>query len=617
MSKSAKGKAERGRKKRARKSKARSSQANRKKSLQKVNIEAAEAAAEAEVKEEETVTEVTEEAADISVPSEKPEEETETAPEEEETESVTEEEPEAAEETQPEEESETAPEDEDTEPETEEEPEAIEGPQPEEEPEDEAEPEEEPAPEKPKRTGLKVLGALILIGLYSAAFIFGAVMLEKKVVNPDRFHKGTYVNEVDVSGMTVPEAKRALTDVWNTHDLTIIDTSGTKIGTIGDFTFEYDIDKELDQAMRPGAEKALLRFIKREDASFTIEMDPSESTDSFDRQFNELSIVKDAEGDVPSKNAYIDKSDTEFRIVKEVIGNSVDLEKLKDTIFDAIANDEDVFEYRRSSFHKPPEIVSTSPSLLKEREYCRKYLSFKIRLRNSINDYTITPEWLDKMIRVKPSGKGKIKEDGVASFISDVLYPKFSSTGDTRTLRSAGGGKYTVSGGTYGFVIDTEKEKKVITGELKEREDVEREPNYSGKRPSNKGTDDIGDDFVEVSIAKQMVWVVRDGKVKVETPVVTGNVPRHNTPTGVYYIVYKDTNATLKGHNDDGSEYESHVRYWMPFYLGYGLHDANWRGAFGGSIYIGNGSHGCVNCPPYIMPKIFELCFTGMPVIVH
>ncbi len=599
MSKSAKGKAEKGRKKRARKSKARSSQANRKKSLQKVNNEAAEAAAEAEVKEEETVTEVTEEAADICVPSDNTD--------------VAEEEPEAIEEPQPEEEPEeepeAAPEEKETEPETTEEQE--------EEPEDEAEPEEEPAPEKPKRTGLKVLGALILIGLYSAAFIFGAVMLEKKVVNPDRFHKGTYVNEVDVSGMTVPEAKRALTDVWNTHDLTIIDTSGTKIGTISDFTFEYDIDKELDQVMRPGAEKALLRFIKREDASFTIAMEPSESTESFDRQFNELSIVKDAEGDVPSKNAYIDKSDTEFRIVKEVIGNSVDLEKLKDTIFDAIAKDEDIFEYRRASFHKPPEIVSTSPSLLKEREYCRKYLSFKIRLRNSINDYTITPEWLDKMIRVKPSGKVKIKEDGVASFISDVLYPKFSSTGDTRTLRSAGGGKYTVSGGTYGFVIDTEKEKKVITGELKEREDVEREPNYSGKRPSKKGTDDIGNDFVEVSIAKQMVWVVRDGKVKVETPVVTGNVPRHNTPTGVYYIVYKDTNATLKGHNDDGSEYESHVRYWMPFYLGYGLHDANWRGAFGGSIYIGNGSHGCVNCPPYIMPKIFELCYTGMPVIVH
>ena len=612
MAKSAKGKAEKGKKKRARKSKAKTSQANRKKSLQKLNIEVDEAAAE--VKEEEITEEITavvsEEAADISVPSdhidEEPEAEEESKQETEESEAEPEIDIEPEKETVPEEEPEE-------EAEVEEEPE----PETEEQPEEEEEAYEEPEPEKPKRTSLKVLGALILIGLYSAAFIFGAVTLEKKVVNPDTFHKGTYVNEVDVSGMTVSEAKRALTDVWNTHELNIIDTSGKRIGTISDFTFEYDIDEELDHAMKPGAEKALLRFIKREDASFNIVMEPSESTESFDRQFNELSIVKDAEGDVPSKNAYIDKSDTEFRIVKEVIGNSVDLEKLKDTMFDAISKNEDVFEYRRASFHKPPEIISTSKSLLREREYCRKYLSFKIRLRNSINDYTITPEWLDKMIKVKPSGKVKIKSDGVSSFISDVLYPKFSSTGDTRTLKSAGGGKYIVSGGTYGFVIDSEKEKKVITEELKEREDVEREPNYSGKRPSKKGADDIGDDFVEVSIAKQTVWVVRDGKVKIETPVVTGNVPRHNTPTGVYYIVYKDTNATLKGHNDDGSEYESHVRYWMPFYLGYGLHDANWRGAFGGSIYIGNGSHGCVNCPPYIMPKIFELCYTGMPVIVH
>ena len=483
---------------------------------------------------------------------------------------------------------------------------------------DRKEPEHKPAAApKKKHTGFKVFFITLLLLIYSGLIISGAFYLEKKIVSPDKFHQGTVINGIDVSGMDIDEAKDALTKEWNTHSISIFDEGGSEIGEIKDLGFEYRIDDQLMNVMRPGAEKALLRFRKREGAEFTVKMDPKKTSESFKKQFHDLSIVQNAEGDVPSKNAYIDKSDTEFRIVKEVIGNSVDLTMLRRALFDSISRGEETFQYRRSSFYKAPEIVSTSESLLKERDYCRKYLSFKIRLRNAINDYTITPEWLDKMIKVKSSGKVKVNDDQIDAFIRETLYPKFSSTGGTRHLVSAGGGKYTVTGGTWGFTIDSDKEHDKLKKELKAREDLEREPIYSGKKPGKNWQNDIGQDFVEVSIAKQTVWVVIGGKVKVETPVVTGNVPRHNTPTGVFYIVYKDTNTTLKGHNDDGSEYESHVAYWMPFWLGYGLHDANWRGAFGGSIYIGNGSHGCVNCPPYIMPKIFKLCYTGMPVIVH
>lgn len=475
---------------------------------------------------------------------------------------------------------------------------------------------EQAAPEK-RHTGLKAAALLMLLLVYSAAFIYGIFQVEKIVVSPDKFHRGTYINDVDVSGMDTEKATQALTDKWNKRSISILDSNGARVGEIGNFTFKYDIEDQLINIMRPGAEKAIVNFVTGNRKDYVVNMTPAKNTKSFKKQFEKLSIVENAMGDKMSKNAYIDKSDTEFRIVKEVIGNSVDTVKLRKAIFEAIARGEDTFQYRRDSFYKAPDIISTSKVLLEEREYCKKYLSFKIRLRNSVNDYTITPAWLDEMIKIKEDGKVKVNDEKVAQFISDVLYPKFSSTGDTRRLTSAGGGKYTISGGTYGFTIDTEKEKSMIKAELKDREDVEREPYYSGKKPNQNGASDIGDTFIEVSIKKQRVWLVKNGKTIVDTPVVTGNVPRHNTPTGVYYIVYKATNTTLKGHNDDGSEYESHVAYWMPFYLGYGLHDASWRGVFGGSIYIGNGSHGCVNCPPAIMPKIFKNSYAGMPVIVH
>ena len=68
----------------------------------------------------------------------------------------------------------------------------------------------------------------------------------------------------------------------------------------------------------------------------------------------------------------------------------------------------------------------------------------------------------------------------------------------------------------------------------------------------------------------------------------------------------------------DGSyEYESPVDYWMPFNGGIGLHDANWRSKFGGTIYETNGSHGCVNLPPSQVKELYDYLYKNVPVICH
>ena len=89
--------------------------------------------------------------------------------------------------------------------------------------------------------------------------------------------------------------------------------------------------------------------------------------------------------------------------------------------------------------------------------------------------------------------------------------------------------------------------------------------------------------------------------------------------TGIYSIAYKQTDRILRGAKKaDGTyEYESHVDYWMPFNGGIGLHDADWRGSFGGSIYKTNGSHGCINLPVDKAPALYELIEKGTPVICH
>ncbi|MCR5650925.1 MAG: L,D-transpeptidase [Lachnospiraceae bacterium] len=122
-----------------------------------------------------------------------------------------------------------------------------------------------------------------------------------------------------------------------------------------------------------------------------------------------------------------------------------------------------------------------------------------------------------------------------------------------------------------------------------------------------------GGTYVDVNLTSQQLVYFVNGAPSLISDVVTGNTSKnHGTPVGTFSIYGKATNRTLKGPG-----YSAFVRYWMPFYGGYGLHDASWRGAFGGNIYKTNGSHGCVNMPRTTAEALFATINVGTPVVVH
>ncbi len=119
--------------------------------------------------------------------------------------------------------------------------------------------------------------------------------------------------------------------------------------------------------------------------------------------------------------------------------------------------------------------------------------------------------------------------------------------------------------------------------------------------------------YIDVDITAQKLTYYINGGATLVSDIVTGNTSRHNdTPQGLYSIYGKQRNRTLKGDN-----YESFVNYWMPFIGNYGLHDATWRSAFGGTIYQKSGSHGCVNLPKSMAAILYDTAPVGTPVFVH
>ena len=124
---------------------------------------------------------------------------------------------------------------------------------------------------------------------------------------------------------------------------------------------------------------------------------------------------------------------------------------------------------------------------------------------------------------------------------------------------------------------------------------------------------DLQSTYVEVDIDNQQLTFIKNGALFLTTPITTGKLDGHQTPTGLYYSHNKQTNCTLVG-----SDFRVFVKYWISI-VGdvIGFHDASWRSYFGGEDYVDNGSHGCINTPEAAMTRLFYNLDDGTPVLIH
>ena len=120
--------------------------------------------------------------------------------------------------------------------------------------------------------------------------------------------------------------------------------------------------------------------------------------------------------------------------------------------------------------------------------------------------------------------------------------------------------------------------------------------------------------YIDIDLENQDVKYILENNVVFEAPCVSGDVSKdRETPTGVFAIY-----AHIPGQFLTGPTWRNWVDYWMPFSPGgCGLHDATWRRKFGGTIYMTNGSHGCVNLSHDDAKTLFDMVGIGTVVIVH
>ena len=123
----------------------------------------------------------------------------------------------------------------------------------------------------------------------------------------------------------------------------------------------------------------------------------------------------------------------------------------------------------------------------------------------------------------------------------------------------------------------------------------------------------LGDTYVEVDFDNQQLTYFKNGRMVLNSNVVTGKLDGHQTPTGLYYSHNKQRNCVLVG-----SDFRVFVKYWISIIHDViGFHDASWRSVFGGEYYVDDGSHGCINTPDGAMEYLFNNLDDGTPVLMY
>jgi hypothetical protein len=311
------------------------------------------------------------------------------------------------------------------------------------------------------------------------------------------------------------------------------------------------------------------------------------------------------------KNATFNYVNNEFKPIEAVDGNQLDSSKLTDALLKTISNERSELNLDRNQFYKKPKYYLIDEKAKQGLVDLKKSLKAKITLQfkneNVIIDNKTFASWLtlDSNMRINfiPS-KSIPFVRGLASKFDEII--------PSVTITSSKGETKTIKGGDIGVRLNVFKELSKIIENVRNAEIVTREPAY-GMKGLPAGVFDSNKTYVEISISDQKLWYYKNGTLIIESAVVTG-CPKlgHATPGGAYYVKYMETNAELKGPG-----YSAHVRYWMPFNNGIGLHDARWRNKFGNALYLADGSHGCINLPLATAQTIYQHISPGTIVLCY
>lgn len=446
------------------------------------------------------------------------------------------------------------------------------------------------------------------------AFLLG-LLIAGSVYCSSHFSKGTIINEIDASGLTMEELESRMREyVLTVRERTgegsyITETiTGDQIGVTVSNTDELNGILKQQNIL-----KAISSYIKGEQQVYTVEnlyayVDSALMTAILKLQgFQESFVVEPVDAHISGYDA-----ENGYRIVPEIRGNVLNQTKTIQTVETAVDALLTEIDLEKASCYEEPSVYADDAKLTERLAQMKQYTDLRIVYhfgqQEEVIDGSVLSGWL---LVDEETNKVSVSEEKIDDFVV-MLRKKYDTIFRSREFQTSYGKTITIEGGDYGWWMNYSQEQEQLKEMIIKGESGERIPVYY-QTAAVYGSQDYGNTYIEINLTAQHLFLYVNGEKKMESEFVSGNAARgFDTPAGIYGITYKEQDAMLVGEN-----YETPVSYWMPFNGNIGLHDAIWRDSFGADIYKKSGSHGCVNMPYLKAKELYGEIAKGTPVICY
>lgn len=462
----------------------------------------------------------------------------------------------------------------------------------------------------------KKIALVLSIFIATPVVLAGIFYLIMSFYYAESYMFGTFINGVYATGKTPEEINEYLLEKKQIKSFHVTDKTGKEFAIpleeIGYSNSYLDELQEIYDKQNP-----FLWFAHMDNTiEYKIEPIGLFDEEKLEEVFGELEFIKNASNKNNLK-VEIDK-DQDGYVLVDTTKNLIDTQKAQEVVEEALSAGKSEVNLTDEDCYDEIEYTKEMKETLELFEKVERFISAEITYKFDTKDVVVDRKVVSDFIKVDENGdflfdetENLILDEELIKAYIEELAEEFDTVNKDRTFRASRGEMVVVPAGTYGNKLDQKKEIEYLTDAIANGTKEEHEPIYS-QRAWGRGANDIGDTYIEVDMTNQKLYYYEGGAQIINTDVVTGNISQRNgTPAKACYVYFMQKKRILRG-----EDYATPVDYWMAVYGNIGIHDATWRGKFGGNIYRTNGSHGCINTPYKEVSKLYSRVKIGTPVMI-
>ena len=474
-----------------------------------------------------------------------------------------------------------------------------------------------PENKRKKHKGLKITG----LAAAMAVVVAGCAYAGMTYYYSDRFFEGTWINGIDCSGKTAYEVETALADKVQDYSIQVSSRNQEPQMITGEqINYQYLSTGETLQLLK---NQKPYEWIKGfyEQKSYTVAENVAYDKTLLQQQVTALNCAK-TENQTAPENAYVAFKDNQFQIVPETEGTQLNVKQAYRILDQAVADTQASIDFGTApDAYVSAEVTQNDPELQSALEACNNYTKASITYTFGDQTATLDGNTIKDWLQFDEKGQLLMDDNTFHQHIADYvaqLAATYNTVGTEREFHTTSGRTVYVYSSVYGWAINQAAEAAQLAQEIQSGTQTTREPIYE-QTANSHGLNDLGNTYIEVDLSNQHMYYYQSGSLIFDSEFVSGNMSYSDRQThaGIFTLYSKTSPSVLRGDKKpDGTyEYEEPVDYWMPFDGGIGFHDAPWRDAFGGDIYLTNGSHGCINLPPENAAVLYSIIDYNVPIV--